>query len=82
MGIKVKRDYVQECLSLRDATAAELAILSPDGRPKRVHERMRRAGQALMMNEGLAEQMKGKTLRVILFECEKAIAGIEFDYRG
>lgn len=81
--IKQRRDYIRECLSLRDATSADLAVLSPTGRPKRIAERMRRAGNALArMSEREIAPLREKPLRDLLQYCEKKIAGIEIDYKG
>jgi hypothetical protein len=78
--IKQTRDYVSECISLKDASAKDLGLLSPTGRPSRMAQRMRRAGVALDSIEGLKEKVKGLPLREILPIAEKAIAGLEIEY--
>lgn len=78
--IKEKRDYVKECLSLKDATAEDLRALSPTGRVRRIVQRMRRAGVALARDPELQSALSGRPLRELLVRAEKAIEGQEYTY--
>lgn len=75
---RTKRDWIAECLALKDFSAEDLATAF--GKGCRIAQMKRRAGQALANSDELRAKVANMSLRDLLKEACKSIEGKEYDY--